>query len=201
MLISVTNSRMAARNPTMSSRSGSSGLTAGSCSANSSSSPIRPRRRSGVARRQLPARCSYLARTAVTFKRHAPLNRNEPPTSRSPAGRDRLSVAADGDARSNWRSSGAHWLTVEHEPGVSWSIQGERLSEHERGGPEPFGHRVSHQTQEPPFKFPPAKPAIRQRASWCTTDVPLFLCRGVSPACCGPVAPSRRRTLGRCDHW
>ena len=103
----------------MSSRSGSSGLTAGSCSANSSSSPIRPRRRSGVARRQLPARCSYLARTAVTFKRHAPLNRNEPPTSRSPAGRDRLSVAAVGDARSNWRSFCAHWLTVGHKSCVS----------------------------------------------------------------------------------
>ena len=70
MLISVTSARMAARNATMSSRSGSSGLTAGNCSASNSSSPISPRRRSGVARRQLPARCSYLARTAETFTGH-----------------------------------------------------------------------------------------------------------------------------------
>ena len=57
MPISVTNSRIAASNATMSSRSGSSGCTAGNCSANNSSSPIRPRRLSGDARRQLPSKC------------------------------------------------------------------------------------------------------------------------------------------------
>ena len=59
---------MAARNTKTSARSGSSGdCTAGNCSANSSSSPSRPARRSAVARRRLAAMCSYLIRAAVTF--------------------------------------------------------------------------------------------------------------------------------------
>jgi len=45
--------------------------------------------------------------------------------------------------------------------------------------PVTFRIRVSHQTQEPPFKFPPAKPAMRQRASWRTRTVRSCRGRGV----------------------
>ena len=59
IVISVINSRMAARKAMISARSGSSGCTtAGSCNANSSSSPSNPARRSLVARRQPAAMCS-----------------------------------------------------------------------------------------------------------------------------------------------
>jgi hypothetical protein len=114
MLISVTSARMAARNATMSSRSGSSGPTSGNCNANNSSSPISPTRRSAVARRQLPARCPYRARTAETFTRHAPHGSTEPLGSPWPAQSDREdhrpAAAEQGrrHARSSPRSSGAH---------------------------------------------------------------------------------------------
>jgi hypothetical protein len=63
------------------SRSVSSRVTGGNCSAINSSSPIKPRRRSGGP--PTAGEGSYLARPAVTFTRHTP-HEEEPSVPRDP---------------------------------------------------------------------------------------------------------------------